>query len=182
MSLKLIIGLGNPDKKYANTYHNVGILFINYLKNTPVASGPDTKSGSRLPYQKEELRRRGYTLVASNVYMNESGRFVAQALKKHNVRPDELLVAHDDSDIALGSFKISFGRGAAGHKGAESVIRALKTKNFRRARIGIRPEEQDGGKRKKAEEFVLKRLSPKNRGVLEKVFERLATQISATSP
>lgn len=162
MSFKFIIGLGNPGREYENTCHNAGFLFIDYLK------------------ENQRIFNFQLSIFKSTEYMNNSGKFVVKELKKSAAKPEELLIVHDDSDIALGSFKISFGRGAAGHKGAESVIRALRTKDFWRARIGIRPEERE--MRKKAEEFVLKRFSPKNRQLLETAFQELATQISAILP
>ncbi|OGY64965.1 MAG: hypothetical protein A2214_01600 [Candidatus Harrisonbacteria bacterium RIFOXYA1_FULL_48_8] len=151
LKLKLIIGLGNPDKKYANSYHNVGFLFVDYLDKG----------------------------IKSEVYMNESGKFVAKELKKAGAKPEELLLVHDDSDIGLGKYKLSFGRGAAGHHGVESAQAALKTKNFWRLRIGIRPIGPISPigiikPRKKAGEFVLKKISAEDKKILERVFEEVA--------
>lgn len=160
-AVKIIIGLGNPDKEYANTYHNVGFLFIDYLlKNPPIIK-----------------------LLKSDVFMNESGKFVAKTLKKTNVKPEEILIVHDDSDIEIGKYKISFGRGSAGHNGVESVIKSLKTKNFWRLRIGIRPHIRINqhkisiNQRPKAAAFVLKKISKKDLGILEKVFEEAAEKV-----
>jgi len=153
---KLIIGLGNPDKKYANTYHNVGFLLADFLK-------PHT------PYPIP------YTLLKSEVFMNQSGSFVLKALKQNNAKPDELLIIHDDSDIELGKYKLSFGRGAAGHHGVESIISALKTKNFWRLRIGVRSPKET--MRKKADEFVLKKISKADKALLEKTFEEIAEKL-----
>src|SRR3989344_8085745 len=133
---KLIIGLGNPDEKYQNTYHNAGQLFIDYLQ----------KNYTLYPIP--------YTLK-TDVYMNESGLFVKKALKKSNAQPKDLLIAQDDSDITLGNYKLSFGRGAAGHHGIENIQANLKIKNFWRLRIGIRPKQKEGTSRLKAEKFVL---------------------------
>ncbi|MBI4034061.1 MAG: peptidyl-tRNA hydrolase [Candidatus Brennerbacteria bacterium] len=148
--IKLIVGLGNPGKEYENTYHNVGKLAVQSFK--------------------ELLDSRFYTLD-SEVYMNESGSFVKKMLEKHKAKSDELLVVHDDSDIALEDYKISFGRGAAGHKGVESVIKALKTKNFWRLRVGIRNKESRI--RQKAEKLVLKKISGRDKKTLEETFERI---------
>ncbi len=150
---KLIIGLGNPDKKYENTYHNVGHMLADYL------SGEAMKS---------------------DTYMNESGRSVAKAMKKFGVKPENLLIVHDDSDIELGKYKFSFGRGAAGHHGVENIQATLKTNNFWRLRIGIRPAQKESGTRKKAEEFVLKKISPADKKLLEKVFEEIRAKLTST--
>lgn len=175
--IKLIIGLGNPDSKYANTYHNVGFLLINYL----------TKNNSPYPIP--------YTILASNVYMNMSGNFVAKKLKEPGLKPDGLLIVHDDSDIELGKYKLTFGRGAAGHHGVESVIKALGTKNFWRLRIGIRPKasfirrspneallQSLVRRRIKAGEFVLKKISSTDKKLLEKTFESISKVLNPKFP
>lgn len=175
LPIKLIIGLGNPGKKYVNTYHNVGHLFADYLN-----SDLKLQIHPNLP------------TIKSNVYMNESGKFVAKKLKNYNIKPEKLLVIHDDSDIELGKYKFSFGRGSAGHKGVESIIAVLKTKGFWRLRIGIRsntgqreldadsrgqilrgPRKVSVSRRPKAEEFVLKKISPADKKILEKVLEEI---------
>jgi len=155
-NIKVIIGLGNPDKKYANTYHNVGFLFIDHLKTCTLYPTP-------------------YTLVKSDVYMNQSGTFVKKALKKYNAKPEELLIIHDDSDLEIGKYKLSFGRGAAGHHGIENIMATLKTKNFWRLRIGIRPPKEVV--RQKAERFVLKKILPAHKMVLNEVFKKAASEL-----
>lgn len=165
-SIKLLIGLGNPGKEYEKTYHNAGFLFIQYLMNKKPANS--------------EFRIQNLELLKSDVYMNESGKFVAKILKKHGVKPEEILIVHDDSDIESGKYKISFGRGSAGHNGVQSIINTIKTKNFWRLRIGIRPrgDAKLRGKirettRKKASEFVLKKIGKKNLKVFEKMFSEI---------
>ncbi len=156
--IKIIIGLGNPGKEYEKTYHNVGFLAVNYLaKNPPISNFQFSIS----------------KLLKSDVFMNESGGFVAKMLKKQGVKPENLLIVHDDSDIEIGKYKISFDRGSAGHNGVESIIKSLKTKNFWRLRIGIRPQKS----KQKAEKFVLKKIDKKNLEILEKVFEEATHKI-----
>ena len=101
--------------------------------------------------------------------MNKSGLFVKEALKKYKAKPEQLLVIHDDSDIELGKYKLSFGRSSAGHKGVQNVINHLKTQKFWRLRIGIRPSQER--KRAKADALVLKKIAPANKQLLDKVFK-----------
>jgi len=165
INIKLIIGLGNPGKEYEKTYHNAGFLFIDSL----IEKIPDYK-----------LQTTNYKLFKSDVYMNESGGFVAKTLKKRGIKPKEILIVHDDSDIEIGKYKISFGRGSAGHNGVESIIKSLKTKNFWRLRIGIRhglTQNKRGPIRKKASEMVLKKISKKDLEILEDVFKETAQKI-----
>lgn len=157
---KLIIGLGNPDKKYENTYHSVGFLFVEYL----------TKNLAKSKIQNAKSK-----ILKSETYMNESGKFVAKELKKSGAKPEELLIAHDDSDITLGNYKLSFGRGAAGHHGIESIMAALKSKDFWRLRIGIRPRNEKV--RQKAEKFVLKKITAADKKTLADAFRKAAEEI-----
>jgi len=94
---------------------------------------------------------------------------VKKALKKYKVKPEELLVIHDDADIELGQYKISFSRNSAGHHGVDSIIKSLGTKNFWRLRIGIGKP-----RRKKAEDIVLKKISRVDWEILAKVFDDIA--------
>ncbi len=139
-SIRIVIALGNPGARYAHTYHNAGIVVLNGLKRILQPSAPRTH------------------FLRSSVFMNESGSFVSRELARRKMTPGELLVVHDDSDLPLGSYKLSFGRGSAGHRGVASIIAALKTKSFWRLRIGIRPAAAPGSAatvRKKAGSFVL---------------------------
>jgi PTH1 family peptidyl-tRNA hydrolase len=154
--IKLIIGLGNPGKEYEKTYHNVGFLFVDYLK-----------TDSKLQMH-PNLR-----ILKSETYMNESGKFVAKTLKKTGARPRELMIIHDDSDIEIGKYKISFGRGSAGHNGVESIIKSLGTKNFWRLRMGVRPPKS----KLKAERFVLKKISKNDLEILKKTFKEVVEKV-----
>ncbi|MBI2011082.1 MAG: aminoacyl-tRNA hydrolase [Candidatus Colwellbacteria bacterium] len=140
--IRLIIGLGNPLPEYQKTYHNTGHLFIDYLNNEKV----------------------DFELLKTDVYMNQSGKYIRAALKKYGLRPEEVLVVHDDSDLPLGKFRFSFGRGSAGHQGAESVINSLGTKNFWRLRFGIRKQKGKAG------EFILRPINAKDYLLLEEAF------------
>ena len=174
--IKLIIGLGNPGKEYERTYHSAGFLFVDYLiKNPSISNFHPPASGGGLISKP----------LKSDVYMNESGKFVKKALQKYQIKPEEILITHDDSDIEIGKYKISFGRGSAGHNGVESIIKALKTKNFWRLRVGIRkktglPADLSAkaqrataeARQVKAGEIVLKKISKKDLEILEDVFKK----------
>jgi len=158
--IKIIIGLGNPGKEYEKTYHNVGFLFIDYLNHNPnLQMYPNLQ------------------ILKSENFMNESGSFVAKILKKKGIKPENLFVVHDDSDIETGKYKVSFGRGSAGHNGVESIIKALKTKNFWRLRIGIRPPIR-ANQRLKASDFVLKKIGKKDMEMLKEVFEKIKKELA----
>lgn len=144
--IRLIFGIGNADPDYQRTYHNVGVLMAEYLKK----SAPE----------------REHQIYINKGFMNVVGKEVAQTLKKKRLQPAHLLIIHDDSDIQLGHFKLSFDRNSAGHKGIESIIQSLHTKAFWRLRIGIRAPRNT----QPAEKFVLKRITAARLTQLETVF------------
>src|SRR3989344_5953075 len=156
---RLIVGLGNPGEGYESTYHNVGFLFIDFLSKEALF-----KSAKHFEYA--EI---GDTiLVKPLTFMNESRRAVSSAAKRFKSKPQEMLIIHDDADIELGKYKVSTGRGSAGHKGVESIMKALGTKDFSRLRIGIRPKI-----RARAGDFVLKRISKGGWSVLRSTFKEI---------
>ncbi len=166
-------GLGNPGGEYEATYHNIGRRALEFFagKDAEFRKAP----GGLFEYAKEG----GRIYVRTLSYMNESGPAIRSALKYFEREPGDLVVFHDDSDLPLGSFRISSGSGAAGHHGIESLIKSLKTRDFARVRIGIRPEEEAGlpaearSKRAKAGEFVLKKISAGDRKKLQLVFSEM---------
>jgi len=131
-AIKLVVGLGNPGARYARTYHNAGARFVCALAGV-------SRARFRAARGFRAYRAAPRIFALTDSFMNESGGAVAAALRAANARPDECLVIHDDSDLPLGEIRLQFGRGSAGHHGVDSVIHSLRTKNFWRLRVGIRP-------------------------------------------
>ncbi len=145
----IIIGLGNPGKKYEKTRHNVGFMVLDKLQKEKNFSGfYSSQKYSSLISQKDNV-----LLLKPLTFMNNSGK----VLKK--IEFSQLIVVHDDVDLKLGKIKIVKNRGTGGHKGIKSIIKEIKTQDFVRIRVGISPER----KPKNAKSFVLKnfRLSEK---------------------
>jgi len=150
----LIVGLGNPGKKYASTRHNVGWIILDYL----ISKGEKwiiSKSAHAL-YGQQKIANQEVKLIKPTTFMNNSGATVAYAAKKHHLAPDQIIVIYDDKDIPLGKMKIQINRGPAGHNGVKSIIEHLKTKNFIRLRVGVQSAKTE---RQKAGQIVLKNLS-----------------------
>lgn len=172
----LIVGLGNPKKMYQNTYHNAGAIFINWLKKH--LNSEEFKINKKVLAEISLTNKNDKTIILAKptTFMNNSGQSVKKLKTFFKVKNKNLYLAHDDSDLILGSFKIQFQRGSAGHKGVESVINSLKTKDFYRIRIGIRPPHLQ---KVKAEKFVLQNLSLKEKEILEQVFEKILRNLEA---
>jgi PTH1 family peptidyl-tRNA hydrolase len=151
----LIVGLGNPGKRYQNTRHNIGFRVIDEL-------------GS--------LNEGRVILLKPKTFMNLSGRAVKPLIAKYKIPVANLWVVHDDIDLPLGRIKISKGRGSAGHKGVESIIKELRTKNFVRFRVGIQPKT---GKPKNPEKFVLQKLKKDEEKIVKETIEKAVGTIEA---
>ena len=182
MEQKLIIlGLGNPGEEYENTYHNAGWLALTYLKNELENEGFVSKNGKSKTFEYFELINNAerYILVFPNTFMNLSGKAASEALKFFNGEISNLVVLHDDSDLPIGQMKAAHGAGPAGHNGVSSVVDYLKTKDFLRIRIGIR--NPDEVVRKKAEDFVLKRIKKTDLEKLYLAFAELKSKVNEKS-
>lgn len=162
--IKLIVGLGNPGQEYEFTFHNAGHLFLHSLVQRVFLAHRE----KNFEYEKWDK----FILVKPETFMNESGSAVREAIKKFGIKPEELLLVHDDSDLPLGSFKLSFDRGAAGHNGVISTIQNIGTEKFWRLRIGVRKETG------KASEFVLKNMSKGDLKTLYSIFEGLKSKLT----
>jgi PTH1 family peptidyl-tRNA hydrolase len=174
MTKYLIIGLGNPLKEYEFSRHNCGYLFVDYLKEKLKAEefklNKNCLSLVSLIKKDKEL----IILSKPQLFMNQSGQALKRLKKFYKVQNKDIFICHDDSDLFLGNFKIQFKRGSAGHKGVESIIKALKTNAFYRIRIGVRLEKF---KNLKAEHFILKNFSLKEREILKETFDQIFLEI-----
>lgn len=167
----LFLGIGNPGEEYTHTFHNIGLLFIAYM----------TQYAELTTVSKKHFLFKKYShayAVASSTYMNESGLAAQESLSYFSLSPQSLVLIHDDSDMYIGEYKIQKNAGSAGHKGVASVIQSIGTQDFYRIRIGIRPKQFFFSKRKKAGDFVLSRISQKEEGVFENVFQKIISELS----
>ena len=126
----LIIGLGNPGKKYQNTRHNLGFIVLDKLVNSPWTRKDKFKS--LVSFLDNDI-----ILVKPQAFMNNSGEAVSKIASFYKVKPSDIWVVHDDLDLKTGQLKIKTGGGVAGHKGLESIVSYLKTQDFVRFRLGI---------------------------------------------
>ncbi|OGF64283.1 hypothetical protein A2661_00890 [Candidatus Giovannonibacteria bacterium RIFCSPHIGHO2_01_FULL_45_24] len=170
--IRLILGLGNPGAEYENTRHNAGkMAALRFAgKNDYPEFKYDKKSSSL-------VSKSGQTAIAlPETFMNKSGSAAAKLIRpKREMR--ELIVIHDDLDLPLGRFKISYGKSSGGHKGVESVMRALKTKNFVRIRIGVSPKRKPA--QKEVMKFIVGKFKPSELEVFKKINKRVSDALEA---
>lgn len=135
----LIVGLGNPEEKYAKTFHNLGFLAAG---DAAEALGVKFKKKECEASVAEAFLGGEKVLIARPVtYMNASGRAVKQLMKKYKLTPEQLVIIYDDYDLPKGHVRIRPSGSAGTHNGMRSVIAELGVSDFARIRVGIRDAE-----------------------------------------
>ena len=169
----LVVGLGNPEKKFEKTRHNIGFRVIDafFKKNRDAHFFSDFKNSKKLNslISKGTFNDQKIILAKPQTFMNLSGKAVKKIIGNWKLEIGNLIVVHDDIDLPLGKIKISKNRGSAGHKGVESIIKELKAKNFIRFRLGIQPKN---GKPENVNNFVLKNFNPEEEKLVNEVIKK----------
>lgn len=177
----VITGLGNPGKEYEKTRHNAGRSAVELVaKQEGFADFVFNKTTNAL-VSKGAVGGENTTLVLPETMMNLSGEAVSAFVKSPKAAKS-LLVIHDDLDLPLGTIKMVFGRGSGGHKGVESIMRAVKTKDFARIRIGISGVgKKNQAKKVSGEEKVIKlvigKWKPAEEAAVKKVLKKVAETV-----
>jgi len=178
--MKIIVGLGNPGKKFEKTRHNLGFMVLDRFSKKNKFPKFKMKKEFLAMVSEKKIRKEKIILVKPQTFMNNSGLAVKEILKKLRTSNIEhltsnLWVVHDDLDIPSGKIKISFGRGSGGHKGVQSIIDEIKTRDFVRFRIGIKPNSkfkmQNAKLKFKIQNFVLEKFNKKEEKILKEVIE-----------
>jgi len=133
--MKLVVGLGNPGDQYARQRHNVGFMAVERIARQHRFESWRKKFQGLVA--EGSLGGERFLLLKPQTWMNESGRSVADAARFHKIPPAEIVVFHDELDLAPGKVRVKLGGGTAGHNGLRSIDACLGTKEFRRVRIGI---------------------------------------------
>ncbi len=181
--IKLIVGLGNPDKKYFDTYHNIGFCFIDKLsakldikvkkKECKSLTGEgfiereeqqiDPKTGKiQTKIIKEKI-----ILAKPQTYMNLSGEAVLELVKKYKFSLDEILIVLDDINIEAGTYRYRENGSGGTHNGLRNIVQLLKSQEFKRIRIGIGKDE-----RMDLADYVLSKISKENKEKINEAMER----------
>ncbi|MDB5244320.1 MAG: Aminoacyl-tRNA hydrolase, peptidyl-tRNA hydrolase, family [Parcubacteria group bacterium] len=182
----VIVGLGNPGTEYEKTRHNAGRTAVELIASKEGLEEFVFNKTAKALVTKGSVGGENATLVLPETMMNLSGKAVMAFVKSPKAAKN-LLVIHDDLDLPLGTVKMVFGRGSGGHKGVESIMRAIKTKDFARIRIGISAVgKQNQAKKVSGEEKVIKmvigKFKPTEEASLKKVLKKVveASQLFAS--
>lgn len=175
----LIVGLGNPGERYAESRHNVGFRCVDRLAHRYGARLDGKECRARVG----ACRREGQDLLLCkpHTYVNLSGESVGCLVSKYGVSLDRVIVVCDDLDLPAGKVRVRASGGAAGHKGMKSIIEHLGSDEFPRVRVGIgRPTPGDGSAdtdRDSIVEYVLNRFSPEEEQTMSPAIEEVVDAI-----
>jgi len=179
--LKLIIGLGNPGRIYAQNRHNIGFRCINHLAKL---------------YSIETNRRQCHSQVGSGkiadvkvvlarpvTFVNQSGEAVGCLVRSYDVLPNDLIVIHDDLDLPPGKLRLRPDGSAGGHKGINSIISALGSEDFPRIKVGIgRPMKEDGTANTGEDsivDYVLSDFTPREDDIIKSAIAQVAKAVQS---
>lgn len=151
--MKMIVGLGNIGRQYAQTRHNVGFMIVDELASKLNVTFQTSKFEAQVAtaFQNDEK----ILLVKPATYMNDSGRAVGPLMSYYNVDPADLLVIHDDLDLPLGKVRLKQKGSAGGHNGIKSIISHVGDQHFKRVKVGI-----DHPQKMSVVDYVLGKFTP----------------------
>lgn len=174
----VMVGLGNPGKEYEHTRHNAGRAAVELLaKQEKFDDFVFNKKAEGLVIE-GKIGKEKVTLVLPETFMNKSGKSV-MAFVKSVKAAKQLVVVRDDLDLPIGTTKMTYGRGSGGHKGVESVMRAIKTDQFTQLKIGIsaagkKHEAKKVHGEEKVLNFVIGKLKPAEEAAMKKTYKKCA--------
>jgi PTH1 family peptidyl-tRNA hydrolase len=168
----LIAGLGNPGRKYSRTRHNIGFMVTEEVACRYRIDLAEKKEGYKIG--KGSIQGENIMLIEPLLYMNLSGIPVQRVLKKFNIQPENLIVIHDDLDMETGRLRIRKTGSSGGHKGIESIIQNIGSKDFIRMKVGIGREAEIP-----ADEYVLGKFKRQELSLIKETIQKAADAIQS---
>jgi len=173
--MKLIIGLGNPGKTYEQTWHNLGFLAVKKFQLLPEYDFGNFRSQKKFLAQISESQAGEDKIILAlpQTFMNLSGQTAGSLAKFYRLSPNDIIVVNDDIDLPLSKIRISVNATAGGHKGVQSIIDHLGSKNFTRFRIGMKPSNS----LVPTEKFVLQKIDKSSKLLVEQSLDQTCQAI-----
>ncbi len=166
--MHVVVGLGNPGKRYEGTRHNIGAEVVEFMARHHGI--PLKEKKFKAHFGRGQLATESAMLVCPQTFMNLSGDSVGPLIGFYKLRPESVVVIHDDLDLPLGAVRVKSGGGHGGHNGLRDLVKKLGAANFQRVRVGIgRPEGP-----MKTSDWVLARWGASQQGQLVRIRERAA--------
>jgi len=177
--MKLIIGLGNPGEKYIKTRHNIGFRIVDELAEKLEIGNWKLEIKFKALISEGIFNNEKVLLAKPQTFMNLSGQTVRGLSTYYKINPQNIWIIHDDIDLPLGTFKISQNISSAGHKGVQSTIDNLGTKDFVRFRVGIKQIANRKSqiaklqlKTENLEKFVLEKFSKDEEKIIKQTIKK----------
>jgi PTH1 family peptidyl-tRNA hydrolase len=171
MSIRLIVGLGNPGPEYEQTRHNAGFWLVDNLANSLPATRLQRETRFQAQVAKSVLAGHEVWLLEPQTFMNRSGQSVGALVRFYKIAPDEILVVHDELDLAPGVAKMKKGGSAGGHNGLKDITAALGTQDYWRLRLGIGHPRTQASQQAVAD-YVLHRPRKEEQVLIEEAIEK----------
>lgn len=171
MPIRLIVGLGNPGPEYEQTRHNAGFWLVDNLANSLPGCRLQRESRFNAFVAKTAIKGQEVWLLEPQTFMNRSGQSVGGLARFFKINPDEVLVVHDELDLAPGVVKMKKGGSSGGHNGLKDITAALGTQDYWRLRIGIGHPRVLGSQQAVAD-FVLHRPRKEEQVLIEEAIEK----------
>jgi PTH1 family peptidyl-tRNA hydrolase len=177
-----IVGLGNPGEEYEKSRHNIGRMSVSSFAKGKDFSEFENDKKSKSLLSKGIVGKEKVFLVLPETFMNKSGTAISAFVKPKDPKSkkgiENVVVVYDDLDLPVGTMKISYNKGTGGHRGLESIVKALKTKEFARIRIGVSSTTASGKIKKpigeeKVLDFILGKVKDSEMVELKKVFKKV---------
>ncbi len=140
--MKIVVGLGNPDKKYQNNFHNLGFMAVDRLA-TDLCAQFSKKLKLKSFIAQGILNGEKFVLVKPTTYMNLSGEAVLAVMNFFGAKIEDLIVVYDDLDIEIGCMRIRAKGSSGSHNGMKNIVQHLSSTDFKRIRIGIKKENEN---------------------------------------
>jgi PTH1 family peptidyl-tRNA hydrolase len=164
--MKLIVGLGNPGKKYEGTRHNIGFDVIDFLIKKWEVPESNKKIGGI--FYKTNIDNKKIILLKPQKYMNLSGIVINDFVNYYKIDINDILIIHDDLDLEFGKVKLKVNSGSGGHNGIKSIEEALNTNSYKRLKIGI-----GNNKLIDSKDYVLSKFSKEEQEEKEDLLNRI---------
>jgi PTH1 family peptidyl-tRNA hydrolase len=161
--MKLIVGLGNPDRKYSKTRHNIGFMMLDAMTDSLKLSFKNKDGGL---FAETVIKGQKIIFLKPQNYINLSGQVIRRYLDFYKLSIDDILVIHDDLDLEVGKYKLKHSGSSAGHNGLKDIERCLGTKHYRRMKIGI-----SNNKNVDTKDYVLSKFKKDEKVLLNQIFE-----------
>jgi len=170
--IKLIVGLGNPGAQYKQTRHNAGFAFLDYLA---ISAGCNWSVSTQFHGETANFLAKSEKLVLLKpmTFMNKSGQSVGNLLRFYKIKPEEMLVVHDELELSEGLVRLKRDGGHAGHNGLRDIIAHIDSRDFYRLRMGIGRPALGGN----IADYVLSKPSQEAAALMESLCGRLARRV-----